>query len=166
MKTRKITSIVLSVVTAASMVIGSMPLSQTTLASAAGKTTLSTSKMTLAVGGEKTLKLKNNKKKTIWKITAGKKYIRLKNKAKNSVKIVGIKAGAAKVQVKAGKAKHACKVIVKAKVNSDVSEQTILAPQVIAPVPDAPVVSANPTITEQSVTRLHRVQRERHQKLR
>ena len=152
MKTRKITSIVLSVVTAASMVIGSMPLSQTTLASAAGKTTLSTSKMTLAVGGEKTLKLKNNKKKTIWKITAGKKYIRLKNKAKNSVKIVGIKAGAAKVQVKAGKAKHACKVIVKAKVNSDVSEQTILAPQVIAPVPDAPVVSANPTITEQSVT--------------
>ena len=149
MKTRKIISIVLSVVTAASMVVGSMPLSQMTLVSAAGKAALSTSKMTLAVGGKKTLKLKNNKKKTTWRITTGKKYIRLKNKTKNSVKIAGIKAGTAKVQVKAGKMKYACKVIVKAEANPNASEQATLAPQLIVPVPNAPVVPVNPPVTEQ-----------------
>ena len=151
MKKKKITKNI-AVILSLSVITGSMPLSQITSASAAGKTALSASKMTLAVGGEKVLKLKNNKKKTIWRITAGKKYIRLKNKAKNSVKIAGIKAGTAKVQVKAGKAKYACKLIVKAKANPNASEQVTLAPQLIVPVPNAPMVSVNPPVTEQPAT--------------
>ena len=139
----------IAIILSLSVITGSMPLSQITLVSAAGKTALSARKMTLAVGGKKTLKLKNNKKKTTWRITAGKKYIRLKNKVKNSVKIVGIKAGTARVQVKAGKAKYACKVIVKAKANPNASEQATLAPQLIVPVPDAPVVPVNPPVTQQ-----------------
>ena len=145
MKKKKITKNI-AIILSLSVITGSMPLSQNILVSAAGKTTLSASKMTLAVGGEKTLKLKNNKKKTIWKITAGKKYIRLKNEEKNSVKIAGIKAGTARVQVKAGKAKYACKVIVKEKVNPNTSEQATLAPQVIAPVESTkPAESIKPT---------------------
>ncbi len=139
----------IAIILSLSVITGSMPLSQMTLVSAAGKAALSTSKMVLAVDGEKTLKLKNNQKKTTWRITAGKKYIRLKNKTKNSVKIAGIKAGTAKVQVKAGKAKYACKVIVKAKGNPDVRQQATLAPQLIVPVPNAPVVPVNPPATEQ-----------------
>ena len=66
---------------------------------------LSNTKITLKVGTSKTLTLKNNKKKTTWKIVSGKKYVRLKSKKKSSVMIAAVKPGKAKVQAKAGKKK-------------------------------------------------------------
>ena len=64
---------------------------------------LSNTKITLKAGTSKTLTLKNNKKKTTWKIVSGKKYIRLKSKKKCSVMIAAVKPGKAKIQAKAGK---------------------------------------------------------------
>ncbi|MBS4817049.1 MAG: hypothetical protein KH026_10710 [Clostridium sp.] len=51
MKKKKITKNI-AIILSLSVITGSMPLSQNILVSAAGKTTLSASKMTLAVGGE------------------------------------------------------------------------------------------------------------------
>ena len=66
---------------------------------------LSSKKITLKVGTSKIITLKNNKKKTRWKIVSGKNCIRLKNKKKSSVRIAAVKFGKAKVQAKAGKKK-------------------------------------------------------------
>lgn len=80
---------------------------------AAKKVSLSEKKLTVTVGKSKTLKLKNNTKKVKWTVASGKKYVKLKSKKKNSVKIVGIKKGIAKVQVTIGRKKYVCKVTVK-----------------------------------------------------
>ena len=83
---------------------------------------LSSKKITLTVGTSKIITLKNNKKKTRWKIVSGKNCIRLKNKKKNSVMIAAVKSGKAKVQAKAGKKKYTCIVIVKDETASYVTE--------------------------------------------
>ena len=80
---------------------------------AAKKAGLSRSKLTVTVGGQKTLKMKNTSKKVSWKILSGKKNISLQKK-KSSVKIMGKKAGNAKIQAKAAGKKFVCKVTVKA----------------------------------------------------
>lgn len=84
-------------------------------ASAAGKTSLNYKNITIQAGKSKTLRLKNNKAAVKWSITSGKKYIKLGNKTKKSVKITAIKKGTAKVQAKAGGKKYTCKVTVTAK---------------------------------------------------
>ncbi|MCD7824522.1 MAG: hypothetical protein LUH14_00915 [Clostridiaceae bacterium] len=100
--------VVLAVVLA--IVLGVEPATQKV---AEAKVNLSTKKLTVEVGKTATLKLKNNKKKASWKIVSGKKYITLKSKKKTSVKIVGKKAGTAKVKAVVGKKKYTCTVTVK-----------------------------------------------------
>ena len=65
---------------AATLVLTGMPVQHTQAAKAAK---LSSKKVTLKVGKSKTITLKNNKKKTTWKVISGKKCIKLKNKKKN-----------------------------------------------------------------------------------
>lgn len=106
---------------------------------AAKITKLSSKKLKLMVGDKKKVVLKNNKKKTIWTVAAGKKVICLKNKKRNSVNIVALKAGTARVQVRAGKNKYTCIVNVKAvstNVPSQMAQNTI-----------KPVYSISPDIT-------------------
>ena len=79
---------------------------------AATKEKLNKKKLVIKKGQAKTLKVKNAKKKIKWKIVSGKKYIKLKSKKKASVKVVGKKAGKAKVQAK-GKRRMVCTVTVK-----------------------------------------------------
>ena len=64
---------------AATLVLTGMPVQHTQAAKAAK---LSSKKVTLKVGKSKTITLKNNKKKTTWKVISGKKCIKLKNKKK------------------------------------------------------------------------------------
>lgn len=80
---------------------------------AAKKAGLSQSKLTLTVGGQKTLEMKNTSKKVSWKILSGKKNITLQKK-KSSVKITGKKAGSAKIQAKVADEKYTCKVMIQA----------------------------------------------------
>ena len=110
----------------ATMVLSVVP-GQTTQAAKAVK--LISKKVTLTVGKSKTIQLKNNKKKTTWKILSGKKYIKLSNKKKNSVKIVAVKAGKAKVQVKAGKKKYTCNVTVKAAKSWNIIPSVTISPR-------------------------------------
>lgn len=82
---------------------------------AAKKVNLSTKKLTVTKGKNKTLKVKNAKKKVKWKILSGKQRIALKKKSNVAVTIKGKKKGTAKVQAVIGKTKLVCKVIVKNK---------------------------------------------------
>lgn len=79
---------------------------------AAAKEKLSKTKLTLKKGQTKTLKVKNAKKKIKWSIVSGKKNIKLKSRKKASVKILGKKAGKARVQAR-GKRRLICTVTVK-----------------------------------------------------
>lgn len=82
-------------------------------AAAKKKVALSAKNVTLKVGKQKKLSLKNTTQKVKWSISSGKKVLRLKSKKKKSVVIVAKKAGIAKVQAKLGKKKYICKVTVK-----------------------------------------------------
>ena len=106
---------------------------------------LSSKKITLTVGTSKIITLKNNKKKTRWKIVSGKNCIRLKNKKKSSVRIATVKFGKAKVQAKAGKKKYTCIVIVKDETASYVTETPNTAS--ILPATQNPISSQNPAAT-------------------
>lgn len=96
----------------ASMLVGSFGVTSTP-AEAKSKIKLSTTKVSLNGGASKTIKIKGTKKKVKWSVVSGKKNIKLKNKKKTSVKIVGVKRGTAKVQAKLGKKKYICRVTVK-----------------------------------------------------
>ena len=96
----------------ASMLVGSFGVTSTT-AEAKSKIKLSTTKVSLNGGASKTIKIKGTKKKVKWSVVSGKKNIKLKNKKKTSVKIVGEKRGTAKVQAKLGKKKYICRVTVR-----------------------------------------------------
>ncbi|MDD7348932.1 MAG: BspA family leucine-rich repeat surface protein [Clostridiales bacterium] len=94
---------------------------------------LSTKKFTIEVGKTATLRVKKTSKKAKWSIASGKKYIRLTEKKKTSVRIKALKAGKAKISCKIGKKKLICKVTVK---------------KTLKPVESVePVVSATPTAT-------------------
>lgn len=96
----------------ASMLVGSFGVTSTT-AEAKSKIKLSTTRVSLNGGASKTIKIKGTKKKVKWSVVSGKKNIKLKNKKKTSVKIVGVKRGTAKVQAKLGKKKYICRVTVR-----------------------------------------------------
>ena len=96
----------------ASMLVGSVGVTSTP-AEAKSKIKLSTTKVSLNGGASKTIKIKGTKKKVKWSVVSGKKNIKLKNKKKTSVKIVGVKRGTAKVQAKLGKKKYICRVTVR-----------------------------------------------------
>ena len=96
----------------ASMLVGSLGVTSTP-ADAKSKIKLSTTRVSLNGGASKTIKIKGTKKKVKWSVVSGKKNIKLKNKKKTSVKIVGVKRGTAKVQAKLGKKKYICRVTVR-----------------------------------------------------
>lgn len=96
----------------ASMLVGSLGVTSTP-AEAKSKIKLSTTKVSLNGGASKTIKIKGTKKKVKWSVVSGKKNIKLKNKKKTSVKVVGVKRGTAKVQAKLGKKKYICRVTVR-----------------------------------------------------
>lgn len=96
----------------ASMLVGSVGVTSTP-AEAKSKIKLSSKSILLNGGASKTITLKGTKKKVKWTIVSGKKNIKLKNKKKTSVKIVGVKRGTAKVQAKLGKKKYICRVTVR-----------------------------------------------------
>ncbi len=85
---------------------------------AAGKVKLSNN-ITMSEGTSKKLLLKNSKKKVSWNVSSGQSNITLKNKSANSVKIIAIKAGKAKVTAKIGKKKYTCVVTIKESMNQD-----------------------------------------------
>lgn len=99
---------------AMSMVVTSFGATSTS-AEAKSKVRLNYNKITVRMEKSETLKLYGTKKKVKWKVVSGKKNIKLKNKKKTSVKIVGVLNGNAKVQAKVGKKKYTCKVVVKKK---------------------------------------------------
>ena len=79
----------------------------------------------VAVGAKKVLKLKNNKrtKRTVkWKVSKGKKYVKIVKKNKTSCTVKGIKKGNATVQAVIGAKKYSCKVKVTAKVKNKVKK--------------------------------------------
>lgn len=77
---------------------------------AAQRSKLNKKRISLKVGTSKKLKVMNIKGKAHWSIKSGKKYIKLKCKKRNSVKVYGVKKGTAKVRCKVGKKKMLCKV--------------------------------------------------------
>lgn len=96
----------------ASMLAGTIGVTSTPV-EAKSKIKLSTTKVSLNGGASKTIKIKGTKKKVKWSVVSGKKNIKLKNKKKTSVKVVGVKRGTAKVQAKLGKKKYICRVTVR-----------------------------------------------------
>ena len=130
-------------------------------AAAKKKVKLEKKLVTVYVGKTVKIKLKNNKKKTKWTVTLGKKNISLSKKKKTSVTVKGKIAGKAKVQAKIGKRKYITTVTVLEKIgvkqtkmpditpqgtanNTQTAEPTIKATQTILPT-ESP--TAEPTLT-------------------
>ena len=89
-----------------------------TSASAAKKISI-TKKVTIIDEKKMKIKLKNNKKKVIWKVIKGKNIVKLKKKTKSYAIIRGVKKGSAKVQAKIGKKKYVFTVkVIKASKNT------------------------------------------------
>ena len=76
----------------------------------------------VVVGAKKVLKLKNNKRVAKWKVSKGKKYVKIVKKNKTSCTVKGIKKGNATVQAVIGAKKYSCKVKVTAKVKNKVKK--------------------------------------------
>ena len=76
----------------------------------------------VVVGAKKVLKLKNNKRAAKWKVSKGKKYVKIVKKSKKRCTVKGIKKGNATVQAVIGAKKYSCKVKVKAKVKNKVKK--------------------------------------------
>ena len=118
---KKRTKLCITAVTIAAMVGGSIGAGVPAMAA---KVTLpKTAKV--AVGAKKVLKLKNNKrtKRTVkWKVSKGKKYVKIVKKNKTSCTVKGIKKGNATVQAVIGAKKYSCKVKVTAKVKNKVKK--------------------------------------------
>ena len=76
----------------------------------------------VVVGAKKVLKLKNNKRVAKWKVSKGKKYVKIVKKSKKSCTVKGIKKGNATVQAVIGAKKYSCKVKVTAKVKNKVKK--------------------------------------------
>lgn len=82
---------------------------------------LSAKKLTLNAGSSKTLSLKGTDKKVKFKITSGKKVVRIKRESNTSVKITALKKGSAKLKATLGKQSFKCSVTVKANTTVTVS---------------------------------------------
>lgn len=81
---------------------------------------LSAKKFAITIGKSKTLKLRGTNKKIGFKISSGKKYIKIKRVSKAAVKITALKKGNAKVKANLGKRSYTCAVTVKAKANTKI----------------------------------------------
>ena len=136
----KKTGKILGLVLAGSMVVSIV----TPGADAASKMSLSKKKITIQQGAKAKLKVKKATKKVKWSVTKGKKFVKLTQKKKTSVTIVGKSAGSAVVTAKSGKKKLNCKVTVKAapSTTEDVATQ---APATQAPATQAPATQAPAT---------------------
>lgn len=75
----------------------------------------------VTVGKTVKIKLKNNRKKVTWKVTKGKKLIKITKKSKSYAKIRGIKTGTAKIQAVTGRKKYTCTVTVSAAKNKPIA---------------------------------------------
>lgn len=104
---RKTIAVILTVAMIISSIVGAESVGAKTK-----KVSLSKKKLTLTVGKNVKLKLKNNKKKVKWSVSS-KKVIKLKNKSKKGAIVKALKEGTAKVIAKIGKKKYVCRVIVK-----------------------------------------------------
>ncbi len=102
---RKWTRIILGLLLSGMILIQSFP-------AKAANISFNQKQVTLHIGQEKLLSIKNAKKKVGWKIISGKKCIKITQFKKNSVKILAKKKGTAKIQAKHGKQKLICKIIV------------------------------------------------------
>ena len=111
---RKRTRQCLTTVTTAAMVVSSIGAGVPAMAA---KVTLPKT-VKVAVGAQKVLKLKNNKQSVKWKISKGKKCIKIVKKNKKSCTVKGIKKGNATVQAVIGSKKYSCKIKVTAKAES------------------------------------------------
>ena len=78
----------------------------------------SVNKFTLRVGQKDILRITNCKKKTKWKITSGKRVIKIVKRKKTSIVIKARRKGVARITVKAGKQRWYAKIVVKAKKKS------------------------------------------------
>ncbi len=107
-------------------------------------------KLNITAGESKKIKIKNLSAgaKTKWKITKGKKYIKLKKKKNTSVKVVAKKVGNAKICAVIGSKKLFCKIsVTKA---SDTASTQSASPAPTAKTSTTPAVSSatpNPTNT-------------------
>ena len=101
-------------------------------AAAKKKVKLERKLVTVYVGKTVKIKLKNNKKKTKWTVTLGKKNISLSKKKKTSVTVKGKIAGKAKVQAKIGKRKYITTVTVLEKIGVKQTKMPDITPQVTA----------------------------------
>ena len=102
----------------------------------------------VVVGAKKVLKLKNNKRAVKWKVSKGKKYVKIVKKSKKSCTVKGIKKGNATVRAVIGAKKYSCKVKVTAKAKNKVGESKRPS---VSPTPEAskrPSVSPAPEKTE------------------
>ena len=94
------------------------------------------------------MKLKNNKRAVKWKVSKGKKYVKIVKKSKKSCTVKGIKKGNATVRAVIGAKKYSCKVKVTAKAKNKVGESKRPS---VSPTPEAskrPSVSPAPEKTE------------------
>ena len=80
----------------------------------------------VVVGAKKVLKLKNNKRAVKWKVSKGKKYVKIVKKSKKSCTVKGIKKGNATVRAVIGAKKYSCKVKVTAKAKNKVGELSLI----------------------------------------
>lgn len=113
---------------------------------AAAKPKLSTKNMTLKIGQTKKLSVKKSKKAVKWSVTSGKEAIKLKNKKKTSVAVVGVKQGTAKVQAKIGKTKYFCKVSVQDAKNKKTKKSQVPATTNPSAVVNPPAATNPPAV--------------------
>ena len=117
MKTKKLTKRIFAFGMAIAMMATScVVFTQPTLAAKkAKKPKLSKSKITITVGKNTVLSVKNTKKKVTWSTNKKKvaKVTKTKGKKKNKAVIKGLKAGKAVITAKVGGKKLKCKVTVK-----------------------------------------------------
>ena len=98
----------------------------------------------VVVGAKKVLKLKNNKRAAKWKVSKGKKYVKIVKKSKKRCTVKGIKKGNATVQAVIGAKKYSCKVKVTVKAKNKVGESKRPS---VSPVPE---VSKRPSVSPAS----------------
>ena len=86
------------------------------------------------------IKLKNNKKKVVWKVTKGTKCVKIIKKSKTGCTVKAVKSGNAVVQAAIGKKKYKCNIIVDAVRKLEATETPMVT--------EAPEATEAPTQTE------------------
>ena len=131
----------IAVIIAGSFVISSV--NDNVYANAAKKVSI-TKKAKVTVGKSTVIKLKNNKKKVVWKVTKGTKCVKIVKKSKTSCTVKAVKSGNAVVQAAVGKKKYKCNITVTAVKKPEATE----TPMVTETPTQTPEVTETPTQTE------------------